>query len=212
MHCSSCHSDNPEGTKFCGSCGLPLNKRCAKCGHENPPPFKFCGECGAALSAPVQAPEPETSSVRPHEGTTGERRHLTVLFCDLVGSSGIAAQLDPEEWREAVGGYHRAAAEAITRFGGHVAKYLGDGVMAFFGYPQAHDNDAERAARAGLAIIEAIVKLNEQPGRPTLAARVGIMQVPWWWTRARAKGPTYSETRPISPRGCRKRPLQTQYW
>ena len=97
-----------------------------------------------------------------------------MLFCDLVGSTAIAAQLDPEEWRETVAGYHRAAAEAITRFGGHVAKYLGDGVMAFFGYPEAHDNDAERAARAGLAILDAIAKLNEQPGRPKLAARVGI--------------------------------------
>ena len=99
-------------------------------------------------------------------GLTGERRHLTVLFCDLVGSTAIAAQLDPEEWRETVAGYHRAAADAITRFGGHVAKYLGDGVMAFFGYPEAHDNDAERAARAGLAILDAIAKLNEQPGAP----------------------------------------------
>ncbi len=97
-----------------------------------------------------------------------------MLFCDLVGSTAIAAQLDPEEWRETVAGYHRAAAEAITRFGGHVAKYLGDGVMAFFGYPEAHDNDAERAARAGLAILDAISRLNEQTGQPKLAARVGI--------------------------------------
>ncbi len=97
-----------------------------------------------------------------------------MLFCDLVGSTAIAAQLDPEEWRETVAGYHRAAAEAITRFDGHVAKYLGDGVMAFFGYPEAHDNDAERAARAGLAILDAIAKLNEQPGHPKLSARVGI--------------------------------------
>jgi len=67
----------------------------------------------------------------------GERRHLTVLFCDLVGSTEIAARLDPEEWREVVAGYHRAAAQAITRFGGHVAKYLGDGVMAYFGWPEA---------------------------------------------------------------------------
>jgi class 3 adenylate cyclase len=97
-----------------------------------------------------------------------------VLFCDLAGSSAIAAQLDPEEWRETVSSYHRAAADAITRFGGHVAKYLGDGVMAFFGYPEAHDNDAERAARAGLEILDAIAKLNERPGQPSLAARVGI--------------------------------------
>jgi hypothetical protein len=92
-------------------------------------------------------------------------RHAAVLV--LVGPN-------PEEWREMVACYQRAAAEAITRFGGHVAKYLGDGVMAFFGYPEAHDNDAERAARAALAIIDAMAKLNEQPGRPTLAARVGI--------------------------------------
>ena len=69
----------------------------------------------------------------PRQRLEGERRHLTVLFCDLVGSTEIAGQLDPEEWREVVRGYHRAAAEAITRFGGHVAKYLGDGVMAYFG-------------------------------------------------------------------------------
>jgi class 3 adenylate cyclase len=104
----------------------------------------------------------------------GERRHLTVLFCDLVGSTEIARHLDPEEWREIVSEYHRAAAQAIERFGGHVAQYLGDGVMACFGYPEAHDNDAERAARAGLAILDAISKLNEQPTHPKLSARIGI--------------------------------------
>jgi class 3 adenylate cyclase/tetratricopeptide (TPR) repeat protein len=97
-----------------------------------------------------------------------------VLFCDLVGSTAIAAQLDPEHWRETVAGYHRAAAEAITRFDGYVVKYLGDGVMAVFGWPAAHDNDAERAVRAGLAILEAIAKLNEQPGLTQLSGRVGI--------------------------------------
>ncbi len=173
MRCPSCNSDNPGATKFCGNCGKPLKNQCAKCGAENPPQFRFCGQCGTALSnAPTVAPaEPPPSASTDREA---ERRHLTVLFCDLVGSTAIAAQLDPEEWRETVAGYHRAAAEAITRFGGHVAKYLGDGVMAFFGYPEAHDNDAERAARAGLAILDAIAKLNEQPGRPKLSARVGI--------------------------------------
>ena len=79
----------------------------------------------------------------------GERRHLTVLFCDLVGSTEIVSHLDPEEWREIVGEYHRAAAQAIERFGGYVAQYLGDGVMAYFGYPEAHDNDAERGHTRG---------------------------------------------------------------
>jgi len=74
------------------------------------------------------------------------------LFCYLVGSTAISARLDPEEWREVEAEYLGAVAEAIKRFGGYVAKYLGDGVMAYFGWPEAHDNDAERAARAGLAI------------------------------------------------------------
>jgi class 3 adenylate cyclase/tetratricopeptide (TPR) repeat protein len=91
-----------------------------------------------------------------------------------VGSTAIAARLDPEEWRETLAGFHRVATAAITRFDGHVAKYLGDGVMAYFGWPAAHDNDAERAARAGLAILDAIANLNEQPGPVKLATRVGI--------------------------------------
>jgi class 3 adenylate cyclase/tetratricopeptide (TPR) repeat protein len=110
----------------------------------------------------------------PGEPLPGERRHLTVLFCDLVNSTSIATQLDPEEWREVVAKYHRSATEAIVRFGGYIAQYLGDGVMAYFGWPEAHDNNAERAARAGLAILEAISKLNELPARPKLTARVGI--------------------------------------
>ncbi len=97
-----------------------------------------------------------------------------MLFCDLVGSTAISAQLDPEEWRETIARYHGAASEAITRYDGLVAKYLGDGVMAYFGWPAAHDNDAERAARAGLAILDSIAKLNEQPGHAKLSTRVGI--------------------------------------
>ena len=99
---------------------------------------------------------------------------MTVLFCDLVGSSEIAAQLDPEEWREVVAGYQHAAAEAITRLGGHVAKHLGDGLMAYFGYPEAHENDAERSVRAGLSILDAISKFNQQSAGPKLSARIGI--------------------------------------
>ena len=182
MRCSSCGSENPDSKRFCGDCGSPLGSRCARCGVENPAGKKFCGDCGADLSQPKAAPrsaEPAAAPVvvqhgKPHEVPQGERRHLTVLFCDLVGSTEIASHLDPEAWREIVGEYHRAAAQAIERFGGHVAQYLGDGVMAYFGWPEAHDNDAERAARAGLAILDAVSKLNEHPTHPKLAARVGI--------------------------------------
>jgi class 3 adenylate cyclase/tetratricopeptide (TPR) repeat protein len=104
----------------------------------------------------------------------GERRHLTVLFCDLVGSTETAAQLDPEEWRDVVASYRLGATEAITRFGGYIAHYAGDGIMALFGYPEAHDNDPERAVRSGLGVLNAIAKLNEQAKGPELTVRVGI--------------------------------------
>ncbi|MBV8454429.1 MAG: AAA family ATPase, partial [Deltaproteobacteria bacterium] len=169
MRCSNCGSDNSAAKKFCEDCGAPLENRCPKCGTVTTAGKRFCGECGAPLDTPAAA------VVEPRAGDlTGERRHLTVLFCDLVGSTEIAAQLDPEEWRTVVAGYHRAASEAITRFGGHVAKYLGDGVMAYFGWPEAHDNDGERAVRAGLSILEAISKHDHDCTRPKLTARVGI--------------------------------------
>ena len=144
--------------------------RCSNCGNENPAGARFCNQCGLTLAS-TSSPGHQTE-FRP--SLTGERRHLTVLFCDLVGSTEIAARLDPEDWREIVASYHRAAAEAITRFGGHVAKYLGDGVMAFFGYPEAHENNAELAARAALAMLEAITRLGKQPEHPQLSARVAI--------------------------------------
>jgi predicted ATPase/class 3 adenylate cyclase len=170
MRCSKCGTDNAAGSRFCNQCGTPFSKRCLKCATENAPEARFCAQC----AAPLDAADPIRAQAEPHGPLSGERRHLTVLFCDLVGSTEIASHLDPEEWREIVGEYHRAAAQAIERFGGHVAQYLGDGVMAFFGYPEAHDNDGERAARAGLTILDAITNLNEHPTHPKLAARIGI--------------------------------------
>jgi class 3 adenylate cyclase len=171
MLCSKCGGENREGRKFCAYCGASIAAICAQCGASNHPGERFCGECGNAFDAAARtrAKAESLDSV-----LAGERRHLTILFCDLVGSTELAAKLDPEEWRAIVADYHRAAADAIERFGGYVAQYLGDGVMAFFGYPVAHDNDAERAARAGLAILDAISRLNEQPAHAKLAARIGI--------------------------------------
>jgi class 3 adenylate cyclase len=174
MHCSKCGSGNPAANNFCTRCGSPLNRRCAKCGVENPHTSNFCGNCGTALTATPLNPSLSEAPTAQRREVDGERRHLTVLFCDLVGSTSIAAQLDPEEWRETLAGFHRTVAEAITRFDGYVAKNLGDGVMAYFGWPAAHDNDAERAARAGLAILDAISKLNELPGHGALSVRIGI--------------------------------------
>jgi class 3 adenylate cyclase len=107
----------------------------------------------------------------------GERRYLTVLFCDLVGSTGISAQLDAEEWRDLVGAYLDTASAAVTEMGGHVAKKLGDGLMALFGYPAAQENDAERATRAALAIQRGLAELNRRNAagsKPALSARIGL--------------------------------------
>jgi class 3 adenylate cyclase len=179
MRCKGCFAENPPGAKFCIQCAAAFPNRCLKCGFENPPQARFCSQCATSLVeqslVSVEGGTLTGSTVESRDrNKAGERRHLTVLFCDLVGSTGIASHLDPEEWREILAKYHRAAAEAVERFGGNVAQYLGDGVMAFFGYPEAHGNDAERAARAGLAILEAVSQLDEQPAHTKLAARVGI--------------------------------------
>ena len=118
---------------------------CSNCGADNRVTARFCDSCGASLRLDSTVAH-KPANAPPY----GERRHLTVLFCDLVGSTEIAARLDPEEWRDVVASYHQAATEAITQFGGYVAQYLGDGVMAYFGWPEAHENAAERAAHANL--------------------------------------------------------------
>jgi class 3 adenylate cyclase len=104
---------------------------------------------------------------------SAERRQLTVVFCDLVGSTALSARLDPEDLRSIIGAYHRCCTELIERNGGFVAKYMGDGVLAYFGYPRAHEHDAERAVRAGLALVEAVPNLTTA-ARVPLQVRVGI--------------------------------------
>ena len=102
-------------------------------------------------------------------GAEAERRHLTILFCDLVDSTRLAAGLDPEDWREVVRAYQEGAGSAVARFGGHVAQYLGDGLLVYFGWPRAHEDDAERAVHAGLDVVEAVTG-----GNDLLKARYGI--------------------------------------
>ena len=136
----------------------------------------------AALARPLssertgQQPSPRASQERTLE-LSAERRHLAVMFCDLVGSTTISAALDAEDWRNLVSAYLDAASEAVTQMGGHVAKKLGDGLMALFGYPRAQENDAERAVRAALVIQRALAELNRKnagSGRPELVARIGV--------------------------------------
>jgi class 3 adenylate cyclase len=107
--------------------------------------------------------------------TTAERRQLTVMFCDLVGSTALSAKLDPEDLRAIIAAYHRCCTELVERNGGFVAKYMGDGVLAYFGYPQAHEHDAERAVRAGLNLVEAVPKLATHAGSPLQARRPALL-------------------------------------
>jgi class 3 adenylate cyclase/tetratricopeptide (TPR) repeat protein len=124
----------------------------------------------AEKGSPAPAPEASAGSAA-RLGVDAERRQLTVLFCDLVGSTALSARSDPEDLREVIGAYHGCVADTVARFEGFVAKYMGDGVLVYFGYPQAHEDDAERAVRAGLALIQAVGRLD---GREPLQARVGI--------------------------------------
>lgn len=124
-----------------------------------------------AGDAPVAPHPPAVTEARPQDAA--ERRQLTVMFCDLVGSTTLSARLDPEDLREIIGAYQRCCAVLVELNGGFVAKYMGDGVLAYFGYPQAHEDDAERAVRAGLALVEAVPKLTTAAGSP-LQVRVGI--------------------------------------
>jgi len=127
------------------------------------------GQSFPLLPPDTAPPEPRTPEA--------ERRQLTVLFCDLVDSTVLAAQLDPEDWREVVRAYQATCAEVIQRYEGHIAQYLGDGLLVYFGYPQAHENDGQRAVRAALGMVEAMGRLNQhlaQERGVQLAVRMGI--------------------------------------
>jgi class 3 adenylate cyclase/tetratricopeptide (TPR) repeat protein len=124
------------------------------------------------LGGPAPA-APQTAAASPGSQDTAERRQLTVMFCDLVGSTALSVKLDPEDLRGIIAGYHRCCTELVERNGGFVARHMGDGVLAYFGYPRAHEHDAERAVRAGLALVEAVQKL-ETAADVRLQARIGI--------------------------------------
>src|SRR5713101_960007 len=185
MRCPSCGVENQPESQFCEECGAPRVRACRSCGRAVRPTAKFCPTCGTPLTAqplahgqqsrassprtPQSAQGARRSKSRPQRpraprspqvaerGTPeAERRQLTVMFCDLVGSTALSAQLDPEELREVVRAYQETCTEVIQRYEGHIAQHLGDGLLVYFGYPAAHEDDAQRAARAGLEIVAAL--------------------------------------------------------
>jgi class 3 adenylate cyclase/tetratricopeptide (TPR) repeat protein len=162
--CVQCHSENPDFFRFCGRCGVPLGEACLSCGFENPPESKFCGGCGARMQE-VRA-----------EDALGERRQLTVLFCDMAGSTRLAQELDPEDLGRVVGEYQRICGEAVLAHEGHIAQYLGDGVVVYFGYPRSHEDEAQRAVRCGLDILAGVEELRTSgvfPPEMSLDVRLG---------------------------------------
>ena len=164
MSCGACGATAQDGQRFCGQCGKPLSATCSACGADNPPGDRFCGTCGAALtSAPGAAAAPPVA----------ERRLVSVLFADLVGYTTLSEHRDPEEVRELLSRYFDRCRSLIERYGGTVEKFIGDAVMAVWGTPVAHEDDAERAVRAALSLPVAVEALGEEMGVPGLQVRAG---------------------------------------
>src|SRR2546425_2705212 len=201
MRCWSCQFENPPAMKFCGQCGTQLAQLCPRCGAENQPTFKFCGQCGAALTTP-QPPGADTAGglekishrqevkrqgyTPPHlaekilksrSALEGERRHVTVLFADVTGFTPLAENLDPEEVHQIMDRCFEVITVEVHRFEGTINQYTGDGVMALFGAPVAHEDSPRRAVHAALGIQRALRAYNTglQAERGlTLQMRIGL--------------------------------------
>jgi adenylate cyclase len=190
----SCGQQNPAGMRFCGRCATALPLTCPACGQASPAGMQFCGYCAAPLAgAPPGSPSaaPSTATPLPHPGSTlqaasatataappaEERRLVTALFCDLVGFTPASEQLDPEEVRDVQAAYFNAMSAQIERYGGTVEKYAGDAVLALFGAPMAHEDDAERAVLCALGMqdaIEPVAALARERWQAEPAIRVGV--------------------------------------
>ena len=190
--CPNCGSDNPTGVNVCRQCAAPLARACKNCGFENPGNFKFCGNCGASLNAallsagagaertraaspiPTGLAEKITSAGKQIEG---ERRTVTVLFSDISGYTGIAEKLDPEQVYEIIDSTLKAFADEIYRHEGTIDKLMGDGLMALFGAPIAHEDDPARAVHAALGMQNALRRINvdlEERLGIALKVRIGL--------------------------------------
>jgi class 3 adenylate cyclase len=190
MSCPSCGHASPAGNRFCGGCGAPLERRCPACAHANPPDHRFCGGCGAALAAagaaasePARAPRDYTPKhladkiLQSKSALEGERKQVTVLFADVKGSMELAEQLGAEEWHAILERFFAILADGVHRFEGTVNQYTGDGIMALFGAPIAHEDHAQRACYAALHLRDAVRgyanEVRAQHGIP-FGVRIGL--------------------------------------
>jgi class 3 adenylate cyclase/tetratricopeptide (TPR) repeat protein len=169
--CSNCGAENPAGAKFCNECATPLAATCPNCGTANAPSAKFCSECASPLSAGVSVPSLAASPTRVSmPAPVAERRLVSILFADLVGFTTLSDGRDPEEARELLSRYFALARDVIERYGGTVEKFIGDAVMAVWGAPVAQEDDAERAVRAALDLVDIVTTLG-----PAIQARAGVL-------------------------------------
>ena len=167
MICPNCRTDNPEKAKFCLSCGTALEKRCSNCQAELAPDARFCMHCGQRIAEESPddatrlekltsaAPEPLADKVRAASDIAGERRIVTVLFVDVVGSTALAESLDVETWSRIMSGGFEVVTPAVYHYEGTIARLMGDALVAFFGAPVAHEDDPIRAVRAALDVLDA---------------------------------------------------------
>ena len=169
MRCTGCGQENPSGARFCNACAAPLSPVCAGCGAQNPPDAKFCSQCArplAGAASPSKAPQRAPRDYTPRHlaekilqsksALEGERKQVTVLFADVKGSLELTEKLDPEEWHAILERFFQILAEGVHRFEGTVNQYTGDGIMALFGAPIAHEDHAQRACYAALWLRDAL--------------------------------------------------------
>jgi len=192
MDCTSCQHENPPGSRFCLECGAALSLACAECGAELPAGAKFCNRCGTAvqgsganspnlttnLSTSNRPPRYLADKILQSKGALeGERKQVTVLFADVKGSMELAEEMDPEEWSGIMRRFFQILSEGVERFEGFVDKFTGDGIMALFGAPIAHEDHAQRACYAALYLRDSLKKYAAELKRNRdirFAVRIGI--------------------------------------
>lgn len=172
MRCHQCGTENRNDRRFCAACGVALESACAACGFVNAAGDKFCGGCGASLQTDV-TPNPAPKAAIPRPADSSERRPVAVLYADLARFTQLTAGRDPEETQRLLAHYFDAVDHVVIDHGGTVDKHIGDAVMALFGAPIAHGDDALRAARAAIAIHERLQSLSDEIGEP-LQAHIGV--------------------------------------
>jgi len=171
IRCPGCGFDNDASHRFCAGCGNRLGKTCPACGRGCDPTHRFCPECGTALTDETPAPRVDPESASP---AATERRLVTILFCDLVGFTTLSERLDPERVRALLTSYFDRCRGVVEGFGGEVDKFTGDAITVFWGAKRTEPDDAERAVRAGLELVEEVLALGEETGIDGLQLRVGV--------------------------------------